>query len=680
MNNIILNIQELFLNEAENSPILFSDLANLEKYISESYAERSLIELLQNADDARATDFYIKKLANNIYIVANNGREFTNEDMLALCRSGASTKKRKSNTIGFRGIGFKSVVSYAETVHLVSGGIKTTFSKGLTKKMCQNLNDVPLIRIPHEFSGEKYTNHINQCLNLGYKTIFIFEAKNDCLEKEIKAFDGSCTLFLNSISRIEFNILKPEVYSIQRNKVDNIFKKISITGNKKTKEEWITTIPTSDNEKCSIAFAIEEGKAKKMNAREAVVHSFMPTKNQLSFGFKVNGDFSTDPSRTKVVLDEESHNAALICAKIISNLLIEIIKTQKDQFGILKLIKDAQIDPLSSIKGEDVNDVIIKNLQDEFLKKLIELNSGKEICIQPLGVSDEDFRKVISYFHIIGYGSGIEKKIPDILKTLKAMGIKELACEKILKAMKDQEFSEHTRISIVKKLINQYKYNINEKVKKDVVEAKLFSFNSGVIPISKTSKNDLVTEKFEGAIIESLTSSIDYGMFTRKIGLESEQLAINQKPKKSKEHVFSRNNNIKMNFFEKQTPLKKWRSVEENMVLILKTMTGVKEVHDVAAQNMGYDIEVVLENGERNFYEIKSVDRIGDLVSITNNEYSAAAELKDKYYLAIVSQNVGAFEICFVKNPTDVLNLNRRITRWEWTCENYQGEMIRYEI
>ena len=54
----MMNIDELrqnLLAEAKDSPMLFSDLAGLEEYVSESYNCRSFIELLQNADDAGAT-------------------------------------------------------------------------------------------------------------------------------------------------------------------------------------------------------------------------------------------------------------------------------------------------------------------------------------------------------------------------------------------------------------------------------------------------------------------------------------------------------------------------------------------------------------------------------------------------------------------------------------------------
>lgn len=92
---LIENLHNYFLDEAKKSPMLLSDLASLEKYISESYSERSLIELIQNADDANATKFYISRLNKNTILVANNGDYFTEEDVKSLCRSGSSTKKKE---------------------------------------------------------------------------------------------------------------------------------------------------------------------------------------------------------------------------------------------------------------------------------------------------------------------------------------------------------------------------------------------------------------------------------------------------------------------------------------------------------------------------------------------------------------------------------------------------------
>ena len=53
----INSLKNEFLQEASNAPKLFKDLAKTEHYIAESYKTRSFIELIQNADDAKATSF-----------------------------------------------------------------------------------------------------------------------------------------------------------------------------------------------------------------------------------------------------------------------------------------------------------------------------------------------------------------------------------------------------------------------------------------------------------------------------------------------------------------------------------------------------------------------------------------------------------------------------------------------
>ena len=62
MNNELSKLREALIAEAKSSPMLLSDLAGLEAYVSESYNSRSFIELLQNADDANATKFYVKMI------------------------------------------------------------------------------------------------------------------------------------------------------------------------------------------------------------------------------------------------------------------------------------------------------------------------------------------------------------------------------------------------------------------------------------------------------------------------------------------------------------------------------------------------------------------------------------------------------------------------------------------
>ena len=85
---MINSLRNEFIQEANSAPKLFKDLAKVEQYIGESYKTRSFIELIQNADDAQATTFGVHGFSNG-FIVANNGRPFTIEDLEAICRSGS---------------------------------------------------------------------------------------------------------------------------------------------------------------------------------------------------------------------------------------------------------------------------------------------------------------------------------------------------------------------------------------------------------------------------------------------------------------------------------------------------------------------------------------------------------------------------------------------------------------
>jgi hypothetical protein len=82
-------------------------------------------ELLQNADDAGATwvDVYEH---NGRFVFEHNGRDFAADEFASLCRFGYSNK-RSLHTIGFRGIGFKSVFSLGSTVCLTTPTLSVQF-------------------------------------------------------------------------------------------------------------------------------------------------------------------------------------------------------------------------------------------------------------------------------------------------------------------------------------------------------------------------------------------------------------------------------------------------------------------------------------------------------------------------------------------------------------------------
>ena len=84
-----------------------------------------LSELLQNADDAGATEASVR-IENQTFVFEHNGEDFSEEPFASLCRFGYSNK-RTLHTIGFRGIGFKSTFSLGNCVRLFSSSLAVSF-------------------------------------------------------------------------------------------------------------------------------------------------------------------------------------------------------------------------------------------------------------------------------------------------------------------------------------------------------------------------------------------------------------------------------------------------------------------------------------------------------------------------------------------------------------------------
>lgn len=679
MNSIVLDIQKMFVEEAKQSPLLFSDLASVEGYISESYSGRSLIELLQNADDAGAQSFYIESLDANAFLVANDGHPFTNDDFLALCRSGASTKKRKSNTIGFRGIGFKAVVNYASTVHLVSGEIKATFSKKKTLELLPTAQKVPLIRVPHPFDGNRFYNAINKALDSGYNTVFVFETNKATLSQEIQELSSSSLLFVNSIKHVIFKDKINRDISLSRNPLSDRLTEICITELSRP-QKWIVVKGQSSERREAIAFKYDGQAVIEADIDEAVFHSFMPTKDRLSSKIKINGDFSTDPSRTRVVWDDESEIALRSVIGILADLFRDVLQNNNDTYGFINILKAMCMDPLWQIKGMTPNDRFVK----ETIEALRAVGDGRNqnipTYIQPDSYDSDDFSKVLEYLHAKGIGEKEQAKIPGIMEFAKMLGYKPLPYEKSLEAMTSLDCSERTRASVFVDTIKGTSLGMSSKQKELFRRAKIVKSVSGKKSISEMDSEECLDAAFEGMVTDQLSNPTEYKNFMKRVGINYQQSIIGRQPNQFVHSLSSHEGSTTVQSFGTARTIHKWRSVEKNVAALLESMPDIKAVTDVSKQNIGYDLEAILENGETRYYEVKSVDSLGENFTFTNNEYSTAVENKNKYFFAITCQTEDAIEVCFISNPIDNLSFTKRAIRWEWVCSEYKGEVVRANL
>ena len=303
----IEKIHANFVSEAIAAKTLFADLAKVELYIAESYRARAFIELLQNADDADAKKFIIRQVGDKL-LVANDGRTFTPDDIVSLCRSGASTKQRGSGTIGYRGIGFKSIAGIATEVDVISGDYAVRFSKSATRIAVGYEQDVPLIRIPHALPLNDASWHVADKVRRleDMTSIFVLSGLNlRMIVSEANDFDESALLFLKCINEVDIEM--PELRRALRRvaSVDDSGYSVEKIGNGVSEtHDWLVVSTPNGSEK--LAFAFIEERIEPADRVHSVIHAFMPTLEYSGAFLKINGDFSTDPSRKSVDLDELS--------------------------------------------------------------------------------------------------------------------------------------------------------------------------------------------------------------------------------------------------------------------------------------------------------------------------------------------------------------------------------------
>ena len=65
---------------------------------------------------------------------------------------------------------------------------------------------------------------------------------------------------------------------------------------------------------------------------------------------------------------------------------------------------------------------------------------------------------------------------------------------------------------------------------------------------------------------------------------------------------------------------------------------------------------------------------------ITNNEYTAAHQYGDDYYLCIMFQDDKKIKVVYINNPLETVHFEKRIRQWEWVCEEYVGESFTFEL
>ena len=688
MNKDISGLRESLIAEAKSSPMLLSDLAGLEAYVSESYNSRSFIELLQNADDANATKFYVKRFGDYLF-VANNGRHFNIKDLESLCRS-ASSNKVRGTTIGYRGIGFKSVVSFAKEVHLISGDFAITFSKELSKQIVPQANKVPLIRIPHELDKSiriELAGEIKEIQDEGFNTIFIFSGVlANQIDEEYTSFANTTLLFLNSIQVIKIHLSKKvtaNIAVIEENEKGRILR-VSTT-------DAISNWFVCSNSTCSIAFSMNKDKVDRLPKSEAIIHAFLPTEDSCGLGVVVNGDFSTDPSRRHLIMDETTINVISNIARLYASLL-KYALANKDRNMVDALMPYFDLKLIQLMK---------QSFEREFAKRIKEA-FGKELSnirLAPSWLNAEDFAKIMEASNL----SFIAPRCSDVIglnDLLKYLGNKPEDVDSLLKKVSKAEIS-----------VLGYAQIMAAGIKGALMNHRFSSLTTTPLVISNGRLSSLkeindeeeeIDESYVQLLLDSGVSENDISQFLKKMGLskinevqfsddDDDDYTFNDEEDEDEDNYGKEESynptSVSQWFNDAESSsmqavnndgIQKWRSAEENTLVALNA-NGFR-LKDVSKQNLGFDLEGSDPNGKNIYIEVKSIDYIGQKFRMTNNEFAAAQYKPGNYYLALVYQNKDSFEISLIKDPVNRLNLTRQVVQWVWECSDYEYKPMKFKL
>lgn len=288
----LVALQARLINEHKQAPGLFGEIARMENLLADTYRNRVPYELLQNSDDAGSTTVTITKLDDRTWSWANNGRALNSADAEALCRSASSTKHRGGESIGYRGIGFKSLAAIASNIDVRSSDVAFAFNRCASAQLLgeQSPSAVPLIRVPCDIRSV-------EAINGAVFTIVGFEDRNVVLD----AIHPTSLLFLRHINRVDISAPNRLVtIRVERGDLEVMF----------CDQAGVARFGLLQYGTATIAVPLDARALSIIGLRGRLACG-LPLDDELGLPVAVSGDLLTDPSRTHAVLGDESTQRVL---------------------------------------------------------------------------------------------------------------------------------------------------------------------------------------------------------------------------------------------------------------------------------------------------------------------------------------------------------------------------------
>ncbi|MES2827108.1 MAG: DUF3883 domain-containing protein [Bacteroidota bacterium] len=371
--NLIRKAIEVYTIKPGN---IFTDFKR-EQRLSAEYNGRQILELLQNCDDAGGKKVRITfDPPSRTLTISNSGRPFEAGGINSLMNPDDSPKPKYSY-IGNKGLGFRSILSWAESIKIRSNGCIISFSKENTAKQFKDLPIAPetiakelekrdfrpdavpmaMLAIPRIELDQEPHAVWDTSIEIRYK-----EEIQPSITSQLDELSEIQLLFLNNLEELE--ITGPESTPKQFNRNDNkqdSKRQVTINNHSWQIEQFDDFLPetyqntdktTRDRYNVRVAYK------KDLSDEPTRLFSYFPTSIHIKLPCILHGSFELDGSRNQLVVCPQND---FIMGELVRLLLqaAEKLKTSPSTWDSYRLLS-----PLS--QESDSNQV------KAFYKSLIE--------------------------------------------------------------------------------------------------------------------------------------------------------------------------------------------------------------------------------------------------------------------------------------------------------------------
>ncbi len=331
-----------------------------------------IYELLQNANDypvevddkVQLVDVEFH-LTDNYLIYRHTGRNFSPRNIAAISKISAGEKTTKKNTIGYKGIGFKTVFSENKYVFLESGEYTLRFDQGITEVSSKFPWQIMPIWTPKNQTSLEIQQALSDVGNFRVQMAILPKDKSKLREDE-KSFefifndifkDEKDILFIPNLKSVKvfydgkeqiYRIKDQEKWAMTKEPLVYTFSPEEIkTNNDEVEADKHIPKKYKDFADTRVSFACRKEDRKLMPVDNARVYCYLPT--QVSFGLPIlmNTDMIPNGARDDIVSAIKfNHRLAKIAGRKLAEWICSLLKSgEYDLSSVFDIIPSFTLTP-----------------------------------------------------------------------------------------------------------------------------------------------------------------------------------------------------------------------------------------------------------------------------------------------------------------------------------------------